>query len=405
MVVIWRRIENICKTCYSAAVPDRNAILPPLPPAEPDNLRAEDVRGLRKIIHVDMDAFFASVEQRDNPALRGRPVAVGGSARRGVVAAASYEARKFGVRSAMPSVTAARQCPQLVFVPPRFDAYKAVSQQIRSIFWDYADDVEPLSLDEAYLDVTADKAGLGSATAAARAIRARIHAETGLTASAGVSYNKFIAKLASDQNKPDGLTVIRPEAGATFVAGLSIRRFHGIGPVTAAKMEGLGIFSGADLAVHDLPWLAQHFGNSAEWLFGLARGIDHRPVRSNRPLKSVGAERTFDADLTDPADIIAALDHVAAMVWDRLSAKQRRGRTVTLKLRFADFRTVTRARTLSGPVEDAVTVRSTALTLLEALMPLEQGIRLLGVTVSKFEGESEGDADEQSGDLLSQLSP
>ena len=341
----------------------------------------------RKIIHVDMDAFFASVEQRDNPALRGKPVAVGGSARRGVVAAASYEARKFGVRSAMPSVTAARQCPELIFVPPRFDAYKAVSQQIRAIFRDYADEVEPLSLDEAYLDVTADKAGLGSATAAAKAIRARIRAETGLTASAGVSYNKFIAKLASDQNKPDGLTVIRPDAGAAFVAGLSIRRFHGIGPVTAAKMEGLGIYSGADLAARDPVWLTTHFGNSAEWLFNLARGIDHRAVKSNRPLKSVGAERTFDTDLTDPADIIAALDHVAAVVWDRLSAKQRRGRTVTLKLRFADFRTLTRAKSLGGPVADAVTLRSTALALLDALMPLAQGIRLLGVTVSKFEGE------------------
>lgn len=341
----------------------------------------------RKIIHVDMDAFFASVEQRDNPDLRGKPVAVGGSARRGVVAAASYEARKFGVRSAMPSVTAARQCPDLIFVPPRFDAYKAVSQQIRAIFRDYADEVEPLSLDEAYLDVTADKAGLGSATAAARAIRARIRAETGLTASAGVSYNKFIAKLASDQNKPDGLTIIRPHEGAGFVAGLSIRRFHGIGPVTAAKMEGLGIFSGADLAARDLAWLAAHFGNSAEWLYNLARGIDHRSVKSNRPLKSVGAERTFDTDLTDPADIRSALDHVAAVVWDRLSAKQRQGRTVTLKLRTADFRTITRARTLGGPVGDAVTVRATALELLEPLLPLDQGIRLLGVTVSKFDGE------------------
>jgi DNA polymerase IV len=359
----------------------------------------------RKIIHVDMDAFFASVEQRDNPALRGRPVAVGGSARRGVVAAASYEARKFGVRSAMPSVTAARQCPELIFVPPRFDAYKAVSQQIRAIFHDYADEVEPLSLDEAYLDVTNDKAVLGSATAAARAIRAQIKAETGLTASAGVSYNKFIAKLASDQNKPNGLTIIRPHEGASFVAGLSIRRFHGIGPVTAAKMEGLGIYSGADLAAHDLGWLAQNFGNSAEWLFNLARGIDHRSVKSNRPLKSVGAERTFDTDLTDPADIIAALDHVGAVVWDRLSAKQRHGRTVTLKLRFADFKTVTRAKTLAGPVGDAATVRKTALALLEALIPLEQGIRLLGVTVSKFDGEGQASTaeGEEKFDLLAQL--
>jgi DNA polymerase IV len=368
------------------------------------DLSLPDAAGaVRKIIHVDMDAFFASVEQRDNPELRGKPVAVGGSARRGVVAAASYEARTFGVRSAMPSVTAARQCPELIFVPPRFEAYKAVSQQIRAIFRDYADEVEPLSLDEAYLDVTADKAGLGSATAAARAIRARIRAETGLTASAGVSYNKFIAKLASDQNKPDGITIIRPHEGAGFVAGLSIRRFHGIGPVTAAKMEGLGIYSGADLAAQDMAWLTAHFGNSAEWLHNLARGIDHRAVKSNRPLKSVGAERTFDTDLTDPADIISALDHVAAVVWDRLSAKQRHGRTVTLKLRTADFRTITRARTLGGPVGDAVTVRTTALGLLEALLPLEQGIRLLGVTVSKFEGDGNEGEPTQRESLLDLL--
>jgi DNA polymerase IV len=364
-------IENIYETCYVCGVADNDA------PA------------LRKIIHVDMDAFFASVEQRDHPALRGRPVAVGGSARRGVVAAASYEARRFGVRSAMPSVTAARQCPDLIFVPPRFEAYKAVSQQIRAIFADYADAVEPLSLDEAYLDVTADKAGLGSATAAARAIRARIRAETGLTASAGVSYNKFIAKLASDQRKPDGLTVIRPHEGAGFVAGLSIRRFHGIGPVTAAKIEGLGIYSGADLAARDLPWLTARFGSSAEWLFHLARGIDHRPVRPNRPLKSVGGERTFETDLMDRADIVAALDHVVAVVWDRLMAKRRLGRTVTLKLRFADFTTITRARTLSTPLREAATLRAAALALLEGQGPLAQGIRLLGVTVSKFEGEAD----------------
>jgi DNA polymerase IV len=358
----------------------------------------------RKIVHVDMDAFYASVEQRDNPALRGRPVAVGGSARRGVVAAASYEARKFGVRSAMPSVTAARQCPELIFVPPRFDAYRAVSQQIRAIFAAFADAVEPLALDEAYLDVTADKAALGSATAAAKAIRARIKAETGLTASAGVSYNKFIAKLASDQNKPDGLTVIPPHKGEAFVAGLSIRRFHGIGPVTAAKMEGLGIFSGADLRAQSLTLLRQHFGNSADWLFGLARGIDRREVKSNRPLKSVGAERTFDSDLTDAADILAALDHVAAVTWDRLSGKQRQGRTVTLKLRFADFKTVTRARTLPAPLADAAALNAVARALAEALMPLEQGIRLLGVTVSKFDGEDGRDNPANAPtDLLSQL--
>jgi len=356
---------------------------------------------VRKIIHVDMDAFYASVEQRDNRALRGKPVAVGGSSRRGVVAAASYEARKFGVRSAMPSVTARRQCPDLIFVPPRFEVYREISHQIRAIFRDYADDVEPLSLDEAYLDVTRDKAGLGSATATARMIRRRIRAETGLTASAGVSYNKFIAKLASDQKKPDGLTVIPPGKGAAFVQTLSIRRFHGIGPVTAAKMEGLGIFSGADLAAKDMAWLTAHFGNSAEWLHNLARGIDHRRVRSNRPLKSLGGERTFFNDLASETEIREALAHVCTVVWDRAARKHARGRTVTLKLRYADFRTITRAKSVPYPIGDGASLLAVGETILAPLLPAEQGIRLLGVTLSKFEDEE--DEKEAAGlpDLLS----
>ena len=356
---------------------------------------------VRKIIHVDMDAFYASVEQRDDPALRGKPVAVGGSSRRGVVAAASYEARKFGVRSAMPSVTARRRCPDLLFVPPRFDAYREISHQIRAIFRDYADEVEPLALDEAYLDVTRDKAGLGSATAAARAIRARIRAETGLTASAGVSYNKFIAKLASDQNKPDGLTVIPPRRGAAFVQTLSIRRFHGIGPVTAAKMEGLGIFSGADLAAKDRAWLAAHFGNSAEWLHNLARGIDHRRVKSNRPLKSLGGERTFFHDLIADVEIREALAHVCTVVWDRAAKRHARGRTVTLKLRYADFRTITRAKSVPFPIGDGAALLAVGEAILAPLLPVEQGIRLLGVTLSKFEGEEEEEAPAAPSDLLS----
>lgn len=355
---------------------------------------------VRKIIHVDMDAFYASVEQRDDPALRGLPVAVGGSSRRGVVAAASYEARKFGVRSAMPSVTAKRQCPGLIFVPPRFEVYRQISHQIRAIFHDYADEVEPLALDEAYLDVTRDKAGLGSATAAARAIRARILAETGLTASAGVSYNKFIAKLASDQNKPDGLTIIPPRRGAAFVQTLSIRRFHGIGPVTAAKMEGFGIFSGADLAAKDRAWLAAHFGNSADWLYNLARGIDHRRVRSNRPLKSLGGERTFFHDLISDSEIREALAHVCTIVWDRVAKRGARGRTVTLKLRYADFRTITRARSVPSPITDGASLLAAGEAILAPLLPVEQGIRLLGVTLSKFDGEEEEEAVE-SADLLS----
>ena len=356
----------------------------------------------RKIIHVDMDAFYASVEQRDDPGLRGLPVAVGGSSRRGVVAAASYEARKFGVRSAMPSVTAKRQCPALIFVPPRFEVYRDISHQIRAIFRDYADEVEPLSLDEAYLDVSADKAGLGSATAAAKLIRQRIREETGLTASAGVSYNKFIAKLASDQNKPDGLAIIPPGQGAEFVQTLSIRRFHGIGPVTAAKMEGLGIFSGADLAAKDPVWLATHFGNSAEWLFNLARGIDHRRVKSNRPLKSLGGERTFFNDLITDTEIREALAHVCTVVWDRAAKKGARGRTVTLKLRYADFRTITRAKSVPRPILDGNSLLAAGEAILGPLLPTEQGIRLLGVTLSKFEGEE--DAEEEAAgpaDLLS----
>src|SRR6476661_394531 len=265
-----------------------------------------DDRPLRKIIHVDMDAFYASVEQRDNPELRGKPVAVGGG-HRGVVTAASYEARPFGVRSALPSVTAKRLCPNLIFVKPRFDVYRAVSQQIRAIFADYTDLVEPLSLDEAYLDVTEDRRGLGSARAIAEEIRARIRTDTGLTASAGVSYCKFISKLASDHNKPDGLCVIPPGRGQAFVATLPVKRFHGVGPVTAAKMERLGILTGADLAAWSLPELEAHFGSSGGWYWRIARGIDDRPVRSHRAHKSVSAERTFDQDLSEREALAAEL--------------------------------------------------------------------------------------------------
>jgi len=336
----------------------------------------------RKVIHVDMDAFYASVEQRDDPSLRGRPVAVGGSKARGVVAAASYEARTFGVRSAMPSVTAIRRCPDLVFVPPRFDVYRAVSQQIRAIFADYTALIEPLSLDEAYLDVTEDRRALGSARAIAEQIRARIKAETGLTASAGVSYNKFIAKLASDQNKPDGLCVIPPHRGAAFVAALPVKRFHGVGPVTAAKMERLGILTGADLRARPLAWLQAHFGSYAGYLYGAARGEDHRPVRPDRPTKSVGAERTFDTNLADPAALHAALAVIAEAAWVRIARSGAAGRTVTLKLRHADFRTITRARSFAVPVPDQATLLATGTTLLDALLPIPGGIRLLGLTLS-----------------------
>ena len=348
----------------------------------------------RKIIHVDMDAFYASVEQRDRPELRGRPVAVGGSRERGVVAAASYEARAFGVRSAMASVTARRLCPDLVFVKPRFDIYKAVSGEIRAIFAAYADLIEPLSLDEAYLDVTADKAGIGSARGIATAIRARIRAETGLTASAGVSYNKFLAKLASDHNKPDGLCVVPPEKGEAFVAALPVGRFHGIGPVTAARMARLGIQHGSDLRGQSLAFLEEHFGKSGPYYFWAARGRDDRPVRSDRIRKSLGAETTFSEDLTDAEALAAALDGVADTVWQRAAQAGALGRTVTLKVKYSDFRIITRARSFPEPVADRLTLGAAGADLLRALCPVERSIRLVGLTLSAF-GEAVAQAPTQ----------
>ena len=348
---------------------------------------------VRKIIHVDMDAFYASVEQRDNPELRGRPVAVGGM-HRGVVTAASYEARPFGVRSAMPSVTARRLCPDLIFVKPRFDAYREVSRAIRAIFHDYTPHVEPLSLDEAYLDVTEDLKGIGVATTIAREIRARIKAETGLTASAGVSYNKFLAKLASDQNKPDGLCVITPAKGAAFVASLPVSRFHGVGPKTAERMKRLGIETGADLRDRSLEWLAANFGSSATYYHDLARGICHRQVRANRPWKSIGAEDTFFEDLRDEADLAAELDRISQTVWRRIAEKGIVGRTVTLKVKYQDFRIVTRARTLDRIVADRAEFLAIGRALLHGLMPPPKGIRLLGLTLSKL-GEETAVAQEE----------
>jgi len=356
------------------------------PPPDPDD--EETASGLRKVIHIDMDAFFASVEQRDNPALRGRPVAVGGSSARGVVAAASYEARVFGVRSAMPSVRAARLCPELIFCPPRFEVYKAVSRQIRAIFLHFTPHVEPLSLDEAYLDVTDDLRGIGSATRIAELIRARIRAETGLTASAGVSYNKFLAKLASDQNKPDGLCVIRPGEGAAFVAGLPVKRFHGVGPRGAEKMAALGIETGADLAKRDLTFLRTHFGSQADYLYRAARGIDLRRVRADRPRKSVGGERTFERDIGSGAALREALERIIGLVWERIERSGAKGRTVTLKLKDTEFRTITRARSLPGPLADEAQFAEAARALLDALLPLPQPVRLMGLTLSALEGEA-----------------
>ena len=351
----------------------------------------QDAGPARKIIHVDMDAFYASVEQRDNPELRGKPVAVGGM-HRGVVAAASYEARKFGVRSAMPSVTAKRRCPELIFVKARFDAYRTVSHQIRAIFADYTPLVEPLSLDEAYLDVTEDLKGIGVATEIARQIRARIRAETGLTASAGVSYNKFLAKLASDQNKPDGLCVIPPGRGEAFVATLPVRRFHGIGPRTAEKMARLGIETGADLRAQSLAFLTHNFGSSGQYYFNLARGICHRQVKPDRPYKSIGAEDTFFDDLRTEADLVAELDRISQTVWRRVSDKGICGRTVTLKVKYQDFRIVTRARSLDRAVAGREEFLEIGCSLLRTLLPTPKGIRLLGLTLSNLGENGEAEA-------------
>lgn len=353
---------------------------------------------IRKIIHVDMDAFFASVEQRDHPELRGKPVAVGGGSKRGVVAAASYEARAFGVRSAMPSVTASRLCPDLIFVKSRFDAYRLVSRQIREIFARHTDLIQPLSLDEAYLDVTQDKQGIGSAVKIAKMIRAAIREETGLTASAGVSYNKFIAKLASDQNKPDGLCVILPEQGPAFVASLPVRRFHGVGPRTAEKMAKLGVHTGADLAAKDEAWLAHHFGSWGGYLFNAARGIDDRPVNANSIRKSLGGETTYFDDKRSEAELRDALDGIIDLVWDRIERYRAQGKTLVLKARYSDFRTVTRSRTIGHIISTRAEFSQLGHTLLDQLLPAEMGIRLLGLTLSGLvnEGESQDNATAQS---------
>ena len=367
--------------------------------AASDSESEEEAQGLRKIIHVDMDAFFASVEQRDNPELRGKPVAVGGSSGRGVVAAASYEARKFGVRSAMPSVTAKRKCPDLIFVKSRFDAYREVSAQIREIFHYHTPHVEPLSLDEAYLDVTEDIHGIGSATAIAQAIRKAIREQTQLTASAGVSYNKFLAKLASDQNKPDGICVIKPGDGEAFVQSLPVRRFHGIGPKGAEKMARLGIDTGADLAAKDLPWLRAHFGSFGEYLYRAARGIDLRPVRTNRIRKSIGGERTFSEDISSGSALRSTLDDIIEIVWTRIADKQAKGRTVTLKVKFNDFQIMTRARSMEAPVADRAQFAAIAHEILESELPLAMPIRLMGLTLSNLEREDEGETRREDAQL------
>ncbi|RJL21141.1 DNA polymerase IV [Paracoccus siganidrum] len=346
---------------------------------------AADGSAPRRIIHIDMDAFYASVEQRDDPQLRGKPVAVGGASLRGVVAAASYEARAFGVRSAMPSVTARRLCPDLIFVRHRFDVYRAVSAQIRDIFADYTPLVEPLSLDEAYLDVTDHLWPGQTATQVAKEIRARIREATQLTASAGVSYNKFLAKLASDQNKPDGLCVITPERGPDFVLSLPVGKFHGIGPATARKMNAMGIHTGADLRAQELEFLTRRFGKSGRYYWNISRGIDHRQVRPDRIRKSVGAENTYFTDLMTLGQAHEALAPLAEKVWRHVARHELRGRTVTLKVKFSDFQQITRARTLPRMVDCEAEMLALACELADTVLPDPRGVRLLGITLSGFD--------------------
>lgn len=350
-----------------------------------------DAPAARKIIHIDMDAFYASVEQRDNPSLRGRPLAVGHGAARGVVAAASYEARVFGVRSAMPSVTALRQCAELIFVPPRFEVYRAVSRQIHAIFADYTKLIQPLSLDEAYLDVTDNRRGLPTAWATAKEIRARIREETGLTASAGVSYNKFLAKLASDQRKPDGQFAVTPDMGPAWVETLPVARFHGVGPVTAKRMQALGIETGADLRAQSMAFLQQHFGSAARWYHAIARGEDDRPVDPDRTRKSSGSETTFDRDLVDPGEIEAGVLRMADDVWAWCEKAQAFGRTVTVKVKFADFRQITRSRSHPSALGAQRQLRQASLDLIRSIYPPRMGVRLVGVTVSNFDTAVPGD--------------
>lgn len=359
-------------------------------------MNSTDPAARRKIIHIDMDAFYASVEQRDFPELSGRPVAVGGSSARGVVAAASYEARAFGVHSAMPSVTAARRCPGLVFVKARFDVYREVSQHIRSIFRRYTALVEPLSLDEAYLDVTHPLMGPPSATLIAQAIRRAIREETGLTASAGVSFNKFLAKAGSAYRKPDGLTVITPENAYGFVGALPVEKFFGVGPVTAARMRDLGWETGADLQAVEEDVLVGRFGKAGRYYWRMARCLDERPVRPSRTRKSLGAERTFDQDLRDIPAMQERLADIAERVSDRASDAGIAGHTVTLKIKYHDFEQVTRQTTTDGCVREPGEIYEMAdLLLRHAPEPPEKPVRLLGITLSNLRQIGEGPVPEQ----------
>ncbi|WP_244828633.1 DNA polymerase IV [Carboxylicivirga sediminis] len=344
----------------------------------------------RKIIHIDMDAFFASVEQRDFPELRGKPVAVGGNSERGVIAAASYEARKFGVRSAMSSKVALRLCPQLIFQKHRFEVYKEVSQQIREIFFEYTDLVEPLSLDEAFLDVTENKKGIESATQVAREIKQKIFETTHLTASAGVSVNKFLAKVASDQRKPNGIFIIKPNGVQPFIEQLPIEKFFGVGKKTAEKMHQLDIHKGKDLLRFDLPRLVHYFGKAGQYFYDIARGNDERPVRPHRERKSVGIENTFSKDLVDEQQIQLELNRLKEGLIKRLSRSGKQGKTLTLKVKFDNFEQITRSKTVNEPIGEKLLNELSSELVREA--PLNRPIRLLGLTVSNFKEDDEPEA-------------
>jgi DNA polymerase IV len=358
---------------------------------EEEDSQARPLPRQRKIIHVDMDAFYASVEQRDDPDLRGKPVAVGRSRERGVVAAASYEARKFGVRSAMPSVTAKRQCPDLIFVKPRFEVYRAVSQQIREIFAEHTPIIEPLSLDEAYLDVTENLQDIPLARDVALAIRANIKEVTGLNASAGISYNKFLAKLASDHRKPNGQYVITPEMGPAFVESLPVGKFHGIGPATSAKMNSLGLHTGLDMRNQTLEFMQANFGKAGAYYYWISRGVDDREVRANRIRKSVGAENTFSNDLTEFEPMAAELLPLIDKVWRHCEDKGARGRTVTLKVKFNDFEVITRSRSVPVAVSSRDDLERLTIALLRNEMPVPKPVRLLGVSLSSLQDEEQAE--------------
>jgi DNA polymerase-4 len=342
---------------------------------------------LRKIIHIDMDAFFASVEQLDNPDLRGKPVAVGGSGPRSVVAAASYEARKYGVRSAMPSVTAKKLCPELIFVKHNFDRYTEISGMVHEIFSEYTDLIEPLSIDEAFLDVTNDLQNIGSATIIADKIRKEIKAKTGLTASAGVSCNKFLAKIASDIKKPDGLFVITPENAEKFIENLEVEKFYGIGKVTAEKMHKLGIHKGSDLKKWDLVSLVRNFGKAGVYFYDIVRGKDDRPVEPEYERKSIGTELTYEKDLITSFEIIAELYKLEQELMERIDHAGTTGRTITLKIKFSDFRQITRSRTVQHFIRNFKMLHKEVTSIRKSLDLDNVRIRLMGVSISNLETE------------------